>query len=94
MIVSCTYQVIQFAEDDFEILDEGFEYKAVEMSVEDFYLTVKYWERSTSSTIERHDHFSSDFDFDIHDGTQRQECLHIDLATPAELLELNHLVGK
>ena len=94
MITSCTYQVIQFAEDDFDIVAEGFENENIEMTVEEFFEAVKFWEPSTSSKIERHDYFSSDFDFNIHDGTQRQEHLHIDSATPYELLQLNFLLKR
>jgi len=94
MIVSCTYQVFKFYEDDYEIIEQGFEYEDVEMTVENVYLAVKYWEKSTSGKIEISDYFTSDMDIDLHDGTGRQESIHIDSATPAELLELNYLLSK
>ena len=94
MIVSCNYQVFKFYEDDYEIIEEDFDYEDVEMTVENVYLAVKYWEKSTSGKIEISDFFTSDVDIDLHDGTGRRESIHIDSATPAELLELNHLLSK
>jgi len=94
MIVSCTYQVFKFYEDNFEIIEEGFEYEDAEMTVEDVCLAVQNWEKSTSGKMEVGDYFTSDMDNDPYDGTGRQESIHIDSATPAELIELNYLLSK
>jgi len=85
--------VFKFYEDDFEIIEEGYEYEDAEMTVEDVFVAVKYWEKSTSAKMEVGDYFTSDMDNDLHDGTGRQESIHIDSATPAELIELNYLVS-
>ena len=92
MIVSCTYQVFKFHEDDFEIIEEGYEYEDVEMTVEAVYLAVEYWEKCTSGKMEVGDYFTSSMDNDLFDGTGRHESIHIDSATPAEILELNYLL--
>jgi len=94
MITSCTYQIIEFSEDNYDIVAEGFENENIEMTVEEFFKAVKFWDPSTSSKIEIHDFFSSDIDMDIFDGTGRQETLHIDSATTDELLQLNLLFKR
>lgn len=94
MITSCTYQIIKFYEDDFDIVDKGYENENIEMTVEEFFKAVKFWEPSTSFKIEINDFFTSDIDMDIFDGTGRQENLHIDSATPNELLQLNFLLKR